>query len=514
MEIITLFSSWLFITTPLLSLILCMFLYNLRLINRSVTAGHKLPPNPPKLPIIGNLHQLLGKPRHQALWELSKEYGPIMLLYVGSKPYVVVSSSDMAKQVLKTNDHIFCSRPVSQATKRFSYNNMDIAFSPYSNHWREMRKLLVSELLGPKRARSFNHVLVSEIESMICSLSLHASANTAVNLSELIVASVKGMVCKVAFGKNYLEQPLNGPSWEVMLEETVDILGGSLGDSFPWLGRLIDQLSGWNGKLEKCFSNLDSYIDTLVDGHHNHTFAAISNDDKDFVHTLVELSLKENAYGYQLTRDDIKAIVMDVLTGGVDTTVVTLVWAMSKIVRSSRVMQKLQCEIRNCAGKIQKVNELDITKMTYLKMVVKETLRLHTPAPLLIPHESLSHCQIGGYDVFPGTTVLINGWGMGRDPSIWGENAAEFYPERFEHIDVDFGGGNFEMVPFGVGRRSCPAMNNALATVEFMIANLLYWFDWEVPSGMKNQDLNMDEAGSLVVRKKLPLHLVPKIKHN
>ncbi|KAL7614733.1 hypothetical protein Lser_V15G08468 [Lactuca serriola] len=123
---------------------------------------------------------------------------------------------------------------------------------------------------------------------------------------------------------------------------------------------------------------------------------------------------------------------------------------MSEITRSPRVMQKLQSEIRNCTTR--KPGELDITKMSYLKMVVKETLRLHPPAPLLIPHESLSHCQIGGYSVLPGTCVIVNGWWIGRDPGTWGENAAEFYPERFENHDVDFGGGNFEMVPFGGGR--------------------------------------------------------------
>ena len=187
---------------------------------------------------------------------------------------------------------------------------------------------------------------------------------------------------------------------------------------------------------------------------------------------------------------------------------------MSEIVRNTRIMQKLQSEIRNRTGKKEKVHELDITKMTYLKMVVKETLRLHPPAPLLIPHECVSNTKVGGYDVLSGTTVIINAWGIGRDPSTWGNNVNEFYPERFENLDLDFGGGNFEMVPFGGGRRSCPAMNTAPATIEFTLANILYWFDWEVPAGgMKNEDLNMQEEGSLVVRKKLPLYLVPR-KYN
>ncbi|KAI3748370.1 hypothetical protein L6452_11395 [Arctium lappa] len=333
------------------------------------------------------------------------------------------------------------------------------------------------------------------------------SSNTEVNLNKVLLEIVKGVVCKVAFGKNYREQPLKGLSLDVMLDEIMDVFNGSLGDSFPWLGQIIDQFSGFNGKLEKCFSNFDAYIEAIIDEHENHAIEEIRDDDKDFVHTILELSSKANASDqYRLTKQDMKALVMDVLTGGIYTTVVTLVWAMSEIARSGRVMQKLQNEIRNCTGRIEKVKEVDITKMRYLKMVVKETLRLHTPAPLLIPHETLSHCQIGGYDVFPRTTVLINGWGIGRDPSTWGENAGEFYPERFENVEVDYGGGNFEMIPFGGGRRSCPATNTAPATVELVIANLLYWFDWEV---INNESLNMEEEGSLVARKKFPLGLVP-----
>ncbi|PWA63653.1 cytochrome P450 [Artemisia annua] len=140
-----------------------------------------------------------------------------------------------------------------------------------------MRKLLVSEFLGPERARLSKHVLVTEIDNMVSSLSSNPS-----NVS------------------NYREQPLKGPSWE-MLDETMEILNGSTGDSFPWLGLFIDQFSGWNAKLKKCSRNLDAYIETIVDEHYNHTIKEISEDDKDFVHTLVELSATENASGYRLT---------------------------------------------------------------------------------------------------------------------------------------------------------------------------------------------------------------------
>ncbi|KAK9061456.1 hypothetical protein SSX86_018637 [Deinandra increscens subsp. villosa] len=385
---------------------------------------------------------------------------------------------------------------------------MDIAFSPHSGHWKEMRKLLVSEFMGPKRAKLSNHVLVTEMERIIRLLSSHPPA-TEVNLSNMFLEIVKQMVCKVAFGSDYRRQPVKGPSWDVMLGElTMELLNGSVGDSFPFLGYFIDQFSGWNRRLNDGFKNLDTYIDTIIDDHLKHNTKEISEEDKDFVHSLLDISSKETDSGYRLNHVDLKALVMDILTGGIHTTVVTLIWVMSEINRNPRVMQKLQNEIRNCTGKIEKVGELDTTKMTYLKMVVKETLRLHPPAPLMVPH-ALSHTQIEGYAVFPSTTVLINAWGIARDPSNWGENVSEFYPERFENVEGDFGRDRFEMLPFGGGRRSCPAMNIAPANVEFVIASLVYWFNWELPNGMKSQELNIENGGTLVLRKNVPLCLVP-----
>ncbi|KAJ9540445.1 hypothetical protein OSB04_026951 [Centaurea solstitialis] len=312
MEIFTFFpSSWLLPTTLLL--LLSIFLYTLCFNKPSISISYKLPPSPPKLPIIGNLHQLLGKPRHHALWKLSQKYGPVMLIYIGSKPYIVISSSAMAKQVLKTQDHICCSRTVFQATKRLTYNYLDIAFSPYGNHWREMRKVLVSEFLGLKRAKLFNRVLVTEIETMLRSL----SSNTEVNLKKVFMEMVKGVICKVAFGNNYREQQPKGPSLEVMLDEIAEMFNGSVGDNFPWLGHIIDRFSGFNGSLEKVFSYLDSYIEAIIAEHENHAIADMSDDDKDFVHAILELSSKEaSGSEYRLTKQDMKALVMDVLTGG------------------------------------------------------------------------------------------------------------------------------------------------------------------------------------------------------
>ncbi|XP_076921385.1 parthenolide synthase-like [Bidens hawaiensis] len=434
-----------------------------------------------------------------------------MQIRIGSTPYLIISSPDTAKQVLKTQDHNFCNRQLVQGTKLLSYNFVDVVFSPYDNHWKEMRKILVSELMGPKRAKVSHHTLVTEMESMFRSLS-SLPPNTEVNVSDMLLDLIKQKLCKVAFGKNYRKTPPKGPALEVMLDETIDLLNGSVGDSFPFLGYFIDKFSGWKRKLDDRFSNLDAYIDAIIDDHLKDNIEEISEEDRDVVHAFLEMTSGKTASGYRLSHADLKALLMNILAAGIDSTVVVFVWVRSEIVKNERVMKKLQSEIRNCAGRIEKIEELNTTKMTYLKMVVKETLRLHTPAPLLIPHESLSHTQIAGYDVFPGTGVIINDWGIARDPSNWGENAGEFYPERFENVEGHLGPDRFEMILFGGGRRSCIAMNTAPANVEFVVGNLLYWFDWELPKGMKCEDLNMENHGTIVLGKKVPLCLVPK-KH-
>ncbi|KAI3718359.1 hypothetical protein L6452_19226 [Arctium lappa] len=324
----------------------------------------------------------------------------------------------------------------------------------------------------------------------------------------MVLTLVYGVVCKFAFGKSYTEKPFKGVTVKGMLEESTALLTGSFADMFPTYGWILDKLSGWNDRLDKCFTNFDGYFEMIIDKHLQEA-AETSEDEKDFVHSLIELSQKDSGF----TKDDMKAILLDVLAGAIDTTIATMLWAMAAIVKNPRVMQKLQTEIRSCVGSKTKVEASDITNMTYLKMVTKESLRLYPAAPLSFPRDCSSHCRIGGYDVFPGTTVVINGWGIGRDPKNWKERPNEFYPERFENMEVDFLGNHFEMIPFGGGRRSSPGMKFATSTVEWTLANLLCWFDWEVGGGIKNEDLDMEEKGFILTRKKLPLCLVP-IKHN
>jgi 4-hydroxyphenylacetaldehyde oxime monooxygenase len=185
-----------------------------------------------------------------------------------------------------------------------------------------------------------------------------------------------------------------------------------------------------------------------------------------------------------------------------------MIWIMAELMRNPRVMQKAQAEVRTLVGNKPRVDEEDVKSLSYLKMVVKENFRIHPPGTLLIPRETMRSCVIGGYDVLPGTRIFVNVWAMGRDASIW-DRPEEFSPERFEGSHVDFRGSSFELLPFGSGRRSCPAIAMGVANVELVLANLLHCFDWELPDGMVEEDIDMEETGQLAFRKMVPLCLVP-----
>ena len=200
-------------------------------------------------------------------------------------------------------------------------------------------------------------------------------------------------------------------------------------------------------------------------------------------------------------------IDQDLFTGGSETTSATIEWVMTELVRNPRAMKKAQAELRQALEGKNKIEEKDLEKLDYLRAVVKETLRIHPPGTI-IPRESRQQCEIGGYNVPAGTKIIINAWALGRDPGYW-VDAESFKPERFEGSSVDFKGTCFEYLPFGGGRRICPGISFALATVELAVSQLLYHFDWKLSNGGKPEELDATELFGLATRRKNDLHLIP-----
>lgn len=261
-----------------------------------------LPPSPPKLPIIGNLHQLSSYP-HRSLSALAKRYGPLMLLHLGNVPMLVVSSADAAREVMKTHDIFFSSRPKSTPADKIFYGCKDVSMSPYGEYWRQIRSVCVLHLLSSKRIHSFRNVRAEEVALVIEKIKLHASSSSSpINLSEVLFKLSNDLVCRLAFGRKYSESNLR----EVMGEAGVLLGSFHVRDYIPWLGWLCD-LNGFNTRLARAAKELDDFLDGVVQEHEN--MSSQVEDHQDFVDVLLWVQ-KQNIFGFPIDRVTIKAITL------------------------------------------------------------------------------------------------------------------------------------------------------------------------------------------------------------
>ena len=198
----------------------------------------------------------------------------------------------------------------------------------------------------------------------------------------------------------------------------------------------------------------------------------------------------------------------DLFTAGTDTTSSTLEWSLAELLKAPEIMSKARAELEQVIGKGNQVNESEITRLPYLQAIIKETLRLHPPTPLLLPRKAGADVEILEYTIPKGAQVLINVWAIGRDPSIW-DNPNKFAPERFIESSIDVGGGHFELAPFGGGRRICPGLPLAMRMLHLMLGSLLHSFDWKLGDGVGPDDLNMEDRFGLTLQMAQPLLVIP-----
>uniref|UniRef100_A0A2C9UJ86 Cytochrome P450 n=1 Tax=Manihot esculenta TaxID=3983 RepID=A0A2C9UJ86_MANES len=486
------------------SLLLLSFVYLFRLRR---THKLKLPPSPPKLPIIGNLHQL-GTFHFRSLKKLSDKYGPLMLVHFGNVPTLVVSTAEMAHEITKNHDAIFADRPKTSAGDVLFFGRQDIAFCPYGEYWRQAKKVCVLQLLNQKRVQHFEFVRREETTKLVQKLRHACAEGSPVDLSEMLTTISSNIVSRSALGTIYdNESGRKSNSSGDLVRTGIDLVGSfSFKDSFPCLGWL-DVLTGLNNKVKKASKELHGFLDQVIEEHIQASKSQDKADDrKDIVDILLQLE-RNRMLTVDFTRERMKAILMDMFIGGTDTTATTMEWTMAELMKNPSIMKKAQEEVRRVVGNKLKVDESDLDQMTYLKCIVKETLRHHSG---IIPRQTTTSIKLEGYDIPSNTKVLINAWGIQRDPRIW-EKPDDYIPERFIDNPTDFKSQDKKYIPFGFGRRVCPGISFALKEVEYVLANLLFLFDWKLPDGQGPEDLDMSEVFYLVNRKKESLMIVPTV---
>ncbi|WVZ99238.1 hypothetical protein U9M48_044566 [Paspalum notatum var. saurae] len=474
--------------------------------------GLVLPPSPPTLPIIGNLHQLSRSHTHRRLQELAQRHGSLFLLRLGSVPTLVVSSASMAEEVLKTQDHVFCSRPPQHTARGLLYDCRDVAFSPYGERWRKLRLITVVRLLNAKRVDSFRALREAEVASLVERIRGSSAREDGggkrrgVNLNELFVGLTYTVISKAAFGNKL--RGMEPTAVRALMEETSALLETiAVTDMFPRL-RWVDWATGLDARIKRTASKLDAVLEGALREHENSANHGDADDD-DFLGDLLS-AVKDGDVGVELDRAGFKGLILDFFLGGIDTTSKMMEWTMAELVKNPKEMEKVQAEVRQIVGGHGSVAEEQLGIMTRLQAVTKEVLRLHPLVPLLVPREVIHDTKLCGYNIPAKTRVLINAWAIGRDNESW-ENADTFWPQRFVHNEIDYSGNkDFRLIPFGAGRRGCPGVGFAMRLVELVLANMLYHFDWELPDDQNLESFEVVESSGFTSGLKNALVLVGK----
>ncbi|XP_030446414.2 cytochrome P450 81E8-like [Syzygium oleosum] len=493
--------SLLFLFTTSLIIIALTHKLLRRLIKRTPKKNH--PPSPPSLPVIGHLHHL-KQPIPETLLALSRAYGPVLSLRFGARPVVVVSSASIAEECFTQNDIVLANRPQSIVNKHIGYNYTTLMAAPYSDHWRNLRRICAVEIFSSRCLNMSLGIRKDEVKRLLRKLLLCQSGGgfARVEPRAALTELTFNVIMRMLAGKRYCGEDLSDVEEVVkfrdIIRELVRFSGISYaGDYLPPL-RWIDY-DGFLKRMFKIGKKTDGFLQGLIDEHRKKKES--EEEKKSMIdHLLVEQASQPEYY----TDEIIKGFVLILLIAGTDAQSITIEWALNNLLNHPNILEKAKTEIdTHCQDRL--VDESDLLKLPYIKNIISETLRLHPPAPFLIPHYSSDECIVGGYGVPRGAMVLINAWAIHRDPEQWPDPMA-FKPERFESGD---GQMNRLMLPFGMGRRACPGAPLAHKVVGLTLASLIQCFEWK---RIGEEEVDMGEAEGLTMPKEKPLEALCKAR--
>ncbi|XP_027068728.1 cytochrome P450 93A3-like [Coffea arabica] len=454
------------------------------------------PPSPPSLPIIGHLH-LLGSVASKSYQTLANQYGPLIRLRVVSSSVVVVSNAAIAKEFLKNNEMNFVSRPQFGAADFNIYAGSEFVNAEYGPYWRFMKKLCMTELLSVTQVNRFVDIRRQEMMKLLKILVGFSEERKACDLGVELMTTTNNVISRMAMSTRCTPALDEGRRlWEFVKEIFQLSPKFALGELFGPIGKL--DLFGYGKSVKALISKFDSLVEKIMVEHENELNSS-NKERKDMMDILLEIHGDKKAE-VKLSRTDIKSFLMELFMAGTETVSVALTWTLAELINHPKVFRQLRDEINTVVGSKRLVQESDVPKLLYLQAVVKESLRLHAPAPLIF-RRCGEDCKINGYDILANERVAFNVFAIMRDPSSW-DNPLEFQPERFmvgskgayDDYQMDIKGQNFNIFPFGSGRRGCPGASLSLAVVHSAVALLVQCFDFTVQGGEK---IKMEEGSGL-----------------
>lgn len=469
---------------------------------------------PPEIPgayfPIGHLYLFIGQtPLALILANLADKYGHIFTIRLGIHRAIIVSNWEIVKECFTTNDKELAGRPASSAGVYLGYNNAAFGFADYGPYWRNIRKLVLLEVLSSRRLEQFKQVRVTEVETNIkelySSILKSGSGPANVNMSQWFEQLTLNVIMKMITGKRYKTEDEAGRNFtrttkEYMYESVQFVLSDVI--PLPFL-KWFD-FQGRIKSMKRMSQEMDKIVTSWIDEHLMKR-ALAKDDDQDFIDVMLSKIDEQFMYGYA-RETVIKATILNIILAGSDTTSIHLTWLLSLLLNNKHVMFQAQEEIDMKIGKERWVEECDINNLVYLQAIVKEALRLYPPGPLAVPHNAMEDCTVAGYQVPKGTRLMVNLWKLHRDPKIWSE-PEKFMPERFleSHSGLDYFGQKFEFIPFGSGRRSCPGITFAMQVTHLTLARLLQGFNF---STLGDMPVDMTLGNSITLPKANPLEVL------
>ncbi|CDP01150.1 unnamed protein product [Coffea canephora] len=462
-------------------------------------------PGPRGLPIIGSLFNLSHGLAHRTLACMASSHGAsqLMAFSLGSTPIVVASEPRTAREIL-TSPH-FSSRPIKQSAKQLMFSRA-IGFAPNGAYWRLLRKIASSHLFAPKRIVAHEAGRQLECAAMLRAISKEQTMQGFVSLRKHLQVASLNNIMEIVFSKRYETTSLSEEAQELheMVREGFELLGAfNWSDHLPWLKNFYDPFR-IQQRCSALVIRVRKLVKKIIEEHRVGKSAEVS-DDSDFVDVLLSLEGEE-----KLDEDDMVAVLWEMIFRGTDTTALLTEWIMAELVLHPQVQTYLYNEMKNVLGD-KSVTDADVAKLPYLQAVIKETLRLHPPGPLMSwARLSTDDVHLSNGMVIPANTVaMVNMWAITHDPQVWDEPWM-FKPERFipwaGGVNLDVRGNDLRLAPFGAGRRVCPGKNLGLATVSLWVAKLVQNF--MLAQNNEAQPVDLTEVLKLSSEMKKPLSAV------
>lgn len=469
-----------------------LLLLLLTVVKKNKSGGNE-PPGPAAFPVFGNWLQVGNDLNHRFLARLSARYGPVFRLRLGVRNLVVVSDPSLAAEVLHTQGVEFGSRPRNLVFDIFTANGADMVFTEYGEHWRRMRRVMTPPFFTQRVVQQYGAAWEAEMDAVVADLRSDAAA-AGVVVRRRLQLMLYNIMYRMMFDARFesVDDPLFVGATKFNSERSrlAQSFDYNYGDFIPALRPFL------RGYLRRCRDlqtrRLAFFNDNYVQKRRQ-LLQQQTSSSRDTLRCAMDHVLDAERRG-EITAENVIYIVENINVAAIETTLWSIEWALAEVVNHPAVQRRLRDEIAATLADDEPLTEANVHRLAYLQAVVKETLRLHSPIPLLVPHMNLDDATLGGFAVPRGSKVVVNAWWLANNPDLW-DRPDEFRPDRFlaedKAVDATVGGGkvDFRFLPFGVGRRSCPGIILALPILALVVGKLVRSFEMLPPPGVDKLDV-------------------------